>query len=250
MRQTTSLEPYQLNTMTYQITEFTFAGLTLTGFKSVDGHYYLNQTQIGALIGKDDKSFSRWSRSKQITKKYGDIEIIPYAIPGENHWKIVETQWASKYLLHWIKNGDERAEELMDALTESSFNVMIENSIAPIEAEKVSELTGSVPLMWGESREFTKQIHMPFQNSCIAKGHPAAKVHDLITTLVSGKTAEQARKQLELVNGDELIGLNHQSNPEILRTIGAVKLRYAGLKAGTWEEQVKRAYEMVTGIKA
>jgi hypothetical protein len=235
--------------MTYQYARFTFAGVELDGFKSDDGEYFLNQTQVGLLIEKDDNSFLRWIEAKSTVKKYGVIETIAFRIPGENSWKLVKTDWATKYLFHWFKKDCELAETLLNNLVKSSFDVMIENAIKPVTGEVVARLMNQ-GVEWESSREFTKSIHSSFQNSAIVKGHPASSVHDRITKLVSGFTAQEARESLALIGINPTIGLDYQQDSEILRLIGCIKLRYSGLKAGTWTEQVDRAYEMVTGRKA
>lgn len=66
----------------------------------------------------------------------------------------------------------------------------------------------------------------------------------------SGVHQVYSLKLSALIGINPTIGLDYQQDSEILRLIGCIKLRYSGLKAGTWTEQVDRAYEMVTGRKA
>lgn len=225
-------------------TSFQFAGMMIDGFK-MDGEYFLSQTQISKMIGKDDNSFLRWINSVHSKKKYGEVKPIRLSIPGQNHWKVFKTEWAVKYLLHWTAKGEDAALELVEQLTKASFDVMIENSIKPIEAEKVNELIPSYSPSWKLSREYSKSIHAAFVQACKQKGHPGAQVHDYITMLVCGQTASDARENNPLIGEDETIGLDHQPSPEDLETIANIKLRYAGLTKGTWKEQVERAYKSV-----
>jgi phage anti-repressor protein len=93
---------------------------------------------------------------------------------------------------------------------------------------------------WHEQRRIGASIQTQFQNACMAKKHPANHVHDLITKLITGKTAKEAREG-DLVDGDPSIGLNYQPSPDQLDLINRVKESYIPYKRGTWQDQVYRA---------
>jgi len=116
--------------MNYQVTEFEYAGLTLAGFKSEDGQYYLIRSQIGEMIGNAPNSFLLWSRAKQITEKYGDIPITKHTLPNGRYIKIVPTSWVVKYLFYWSEFDDRRAMAISENLCEYALNAMIEKALS------------------------------------------------------------------------------------------------------------------------
>lgn len=113
-------------------------------------------------MGKDRSSFPQWIEAKSTVKEYGVIETIAFRIPGENSWKLVKTDWAVEYLLHWNGKDCKEAKTLLSSLVKSSFNVMIENAIKPVTGEVVARLMNQ-GVEWENSREFTKSIHSSFQ---------------------------------------------------------------------------------------
>ena len=94
---------------------------------------------------------------------------------------------------------------------------------------------------WQEVRDICRSTHNDFQNACLAKGHSAKAVHDLITKKITGYTAQQARDSLVLIEGDDTIGLNHQPSPLQLEQIAKAKRLYTTYRKGSWTEQVLRA---------
>lgn len=97
---------------------------------------------------------------------------------------------------------------------------------------------------WKDARQFTISLQLSFQNACLAKRHPAPQVHDLITKLLTGYSAADARR-MPLVDetSAKSIGLNHQPNPQELANIAMAKANYIRYRKGTWQEQVLRAVD-------
>ena len=97
--------------------------------------------------------------------------------------------------------------------------------------------------VWKEARELCKFTHTDFQNACLAKGHSAKAVHDLITQTITGYTASKARTELSLMGEDldPTIGLNYQPDPGDLAIIAKAKRLYAGYRKGSWRDQCLRA---------
>lgn len=214
------------------------------GYKGPDG-YYMNLSQIGRLLNKSAESTSIFFTSKGFKALYGkDLTTSIFFPTTGGKAVLVPTSAVSVFIGHWTKKGSPEALQLALELMQQNLDIRIENALGPIEAEKVAELTGQSP-EWLESREGLKRVHGAFQVACERKHHPAWLVHDAITFLVTGKTAEMARKE-PLVGEDDSIGLDHQPVSEDLRTIARIKLRYSGLKAGSWQDQVNRAYSAIT----
>jgi hypothetical protein len=97
---------------------------------------------------------------------------------------------------------------------------------------------------WEAVRHLTKVAHAAFVNACKHKNHPGNLVHDMITKIILGDTAAEARLK-PLIDGDldPKIGLNHQEDIINLGKLAEAKLKYANLKKGygTWQEQAQRA---------
>jgi hypothetical protein len=96
--------------------------------------------------------------------------------------------------------------------------------------------------LWQEVREMARVSHSAFQNSCKRYGYNASAVHDAMTVLIFGDTAEQARaKALVEDTLDPEIGLNHQEDILKMRLLYQTKLKFSNLLKGTWQEKVERA---------
>jgi hypothetical protein len=96
---------------------------------------------------------------------------------------------------------------------------------------------------WKEARQLCKFTHLDFQNACLAKGHSAKAVHDLITKTLTGYTASKARTELTLMDSESnpTIGLNYQPDAYDLALIAKAKRLYAGYRKGDWRDQCLRA---------
>ena len=104
---------------------------------------------------------------------------------------------------------------------------------------------------WVETRDLTVTTVDGFQLACMAFHYPANHVHDLITKLLTGRTAGDSRK-LPLVGAGkyskETIGLNHVASPQELEWIATAKANFARYRKGTWQEKCIRAADS-TGYK-
>jgi hypothetical protein len=138
--------------------------------------------------------------------------------------------------------------DLCEAMLDAGFHVFFYTLAGRSKDEtvdKAQNLLGS----WQDARQFTISLQTSFQNACLAKRHPAPHVHDLITKLLTGYSAADARL-MPLVDEtrDKTIGLNHQPNPQELENIALAKANYIRYRKGTWQEQVLRAVD-ATGYK-
>ncbi len=115
------------------------------------------------------------------------------------------------------------------------------------EYRKLALEANLVPLVspidnWRVARLDAKSVHVAFQRACVSSHYSAKDVHNLITKLVTGYTAIEAR-ELPVVEGREEVALNHQPSPEQLLTIARVKLAFSAMnKEGEpWKDRVYRA---------
>ncbi|MDZ8105090.1 MAG: hypothetical protein RM338_05620 [Nostoc sp. DedQUE12a] len=102
---------------------------------------------------------------------------------------------------------------------------------------------------WGDARGYCREAHYSFINACKAWTFNAAIVHNMITVAVCGKTAGELR-EMEVIEGDDDIGLNHVKDIETLVKIARMKHQFSGYQSGTASQRIERAAEIVLGIKA
>lgn len=96
-------------------------------------------------------------------------------------------------------------------------------------------------------RALAKEYHHLFQMCCNKKGFPAHKVHDELTKLVNGNTAEDNRLIQELIgNGfdDESIGINHVLDGRFHFILAHAKKYFSLSQHKTdWKNELVRAYQ-------
>lgn len=94
---------------------------------------------------------------------------------------------------------------------------------------------------WDAIRKQGQGEHMNFCNAVKAKKHPGAIVHNLITKLVTGLDAHDARRLPMVNNQNPTIGLNHQPSEAQLQIINDAKRLYCGYRKGSYRDQALRA---------
>lgn len=137
--------------------------------------------------------------------------------------------------------GSNEAENLLDDLAGLSLQQLFHDAF---ELEFGIESRQKFLLEWQGVRQRLRDVHGGMQQAALRRGHPASKVHDLMTVLIFGDTAEAARmKQLVDPEADVTIGLNHQEEIAGMNQLIQAKKNYAYMKnlEGTWQEQVQRA---------
>ena len=125
------------------------------------------------------------------------------------------------------------------------------HQVAGYTPEEIVDKSQKVLGGWTETRDLTVTTADSFQLACKLYRYPANHAHDLITKLLTGRTAGDSRK-LPLV-GDgkyskETIGLNHVASPQELEWIATAKANFARYRKGTWQEKCIRAADS-TGYK-
>lgn len=110
--------------------------------------------------------------------------------------------------------------------------------------ENTREMRERFIFEWQSTRSMARIAHLGFADACIKKHHPGNLVHDHMTVLIFGDTAEAARMKALVADDidlDPTIGLNHQRDIDGMRKLANAKAKYTRMTKGTWQEQVERA---------
>lgn len=141
------------------------------------------------------------------------------------------------------RHGSKAADNLIDDLAGLSLQELFSDAFVDLQFEsKDRQAYAKDNFTWHDNRDDARYSHPWFQEACKRRKYPADKVHDLMTVLLFGDTAEMARKK-PLVDEslDPTIGLNHQEDKERMALLARAKRLFAGYRKGTWQEKVKRA---------
>lgn len=142
------------------------------------------------------------------------------------------------------KLGSKPADDLIDALAGLSIQQLFSDAF---ELNMTAQDRQNFLLEWHIVREYARGVHSGFKNACYEKLHPGNLVHDYMTVLIFGDTAEAARmKALVDSNDPPEIGLNHQEDIKGMRLLAKAKVKYTNKKTGTWQQQVEWAVRAAT----
>ncbi|MEH2130134.1 MAG: hypothetical protein V7K86_05645 [Nostoc sp.] len=108
------------------------------------------------------------------------------------------------------------------------------------ECELIVKEMISTGLTYSEVRGECRDMQNPFMLACIHYKINAAKAHDAITVAVCGKTASELR-ELDVVDGNASVGLNHVNSPEVLADIASIKYHFSRYHKGSIEERIAKA---------
>jgi hypothetical protein len=217
------------------------------GLKSETDKYGMAVPQFCELISFPNKNASREFKALLAKDKTApqNFNFLQWKTPlNSQPVNVLELPQVEKLLFRLSIKGHQPAIDLSEALIGLSLQQLFDDAfeVKTTPATRQSFLDEH----WSPSRDYSMSMHPWFQQHCIERRYPAAKVHDFMTTLIFGQTAEQARQKPLVIDGmDASIGLNHQESPEGQEIIAKVKRKFCLLKTGTWEEKVARAVKAV-----
>jgi hypothetical protein len=240
--------------------ELTIGSVTVLAFMDAQGLYYLNSSQVGLLLELSHNALRNFILKTSLGKTspyltYGEMKMryskgssltdpwnpTTLAISENQRYRVIPVKHVVDFIRFWDKNGNQKASDLTDSLMHESLQIRCESVFVGVSpnVKEILEQTNH----WLAGRGANKSVHAAFHSHCMSESLPVNHVHDRITKLVFGQTANQARSQNILVGEDPTIGLDYQADVEGQLLIARVKLKYMGLKKGTWQERVDRAYE-------
>lgn len=223
--------------------EITIAGHKVEVFQLPNGEYVMSQTQASEVVGKHRNQVLRFLDS-----------IDPEALPSQSFkcYTVATTDTktpiqaipldvVSHYWLEQSFKGNKYAQALTKACMQETLERRADAAFNAIKAEAQYEARTAWNYdQWVKSRTFSKCSHDAFQRACYDFGFRPSDVHDELTKLVTGMTANQHR-QLELVGNDPTIGLDYVKDAHQLAVLAQAKLNFGLQRKGTLRERCERA---------
>ncbi|MBH8553409.1 hypothetical protein I8751_13695 [Nostocaceae cyanobacterium CENA357] len=230
------------------------ASIEVEVFQLPTGEYVMSQSQVGKAAGVQGVLMLRFLDEKWLQGKL-DKDYRNYKIPSvndssnrggnNNPIKVIPISLASAFWISQTAKGNITAEALAYACVEETLQRRCDRAFNQIQTEEEYEReTGIKYQTWLESREFLRDAHSSFVNCCNANDFRSAIAHDKITLAVCGKTARELR-ELEVMEGDPKVGLNHIDDKDVLVMIARVKLEFSRYRVGNVDERIKRAMKAV-----
>ena len=214
---------------------------TIEGLMTEDEYFYVGVPQVCTLFSIPTKHASRdfktlLGKDCAIPKLKTPLHSNPVnAIPLEDFGLLV-----FELALKGNKTAIQASRGLVGLSLHQMFSDAFDKEFTPQQRQSYIEKH------WLPSRETSASMQPWFQQYCIANRYPAWKVHNYMTMLIFGQTAEMARQKPIVIDGmDESIGLNHQESPEGQEILARVKRKFCLLHNGSWEEKVSRAVKAV-----
>lgn len=221
--------------------------LSTQGLMSETGAYGIAVPQFCQLVSFPIKHSSATFKTLLTKGKDApkEVEFPKWKTPlNSQPVNVLTLKQIEKLLLRLSVRGHEPAIDLSESLLGLSLHQMFSDAFKVdfTPSDRQAYLTAN----WVPSRDYSMSMHPWFQQHCVANHYPAAKVHDFMTMLVFGQTAEMARQKPLVIEGmDASIGLNHQESKEGQEIIAKVKRKFCLLHNGTWQEKVTRAVKAV-----
>ncbi|MEH2265599.1 MAG: hypothetical protein V7K59_22630 [Nostoc sp.] len=219
------------------------AGIEVEVFQLPNSDYVMSQTQVAEAIDLPEIRFRRFLEGNQpnlLLDKGLSFDKISISGTGRQI-KAIPIDIAFDFWLDQAFKGNVKAQALVRACGQETLQRRCDIAFNQTKSEQQYEQQSiSVRDSWEQSREYCRDIHSSFTNSCIRWKFNAAMAHDAITVAVCGKTASEL-KELELINGTSDIGLNHVGDGELLVKIAKVKFQFSKYRKGGISDRLGRA---------
>lgn len=225
--------------------------ILVDGFQLPNGEYRLSQTQVAEVVKMHRSTVLRYLKEKELdcpsNKTFTVLHIE--AETGFHYNGKISAVTIDTALDFWYAQafkGNKKAQALVYALGRETlqrrFDVAFEQQRTEEQYREQTKLTYQDG--WSDVREYARFRHHCLTLACKANCFDGAKVHDLITLAVCGKTARELRED-ELIGNNPRIGLDHIQNSEVLKAIADVKYQFSALRTGSVQERVDKAVKLV-----
>jgi len=238
---------------------------TVSAFMDAQGKYYLNVYQVENLIELGRYSFltylteTRAASTDHVLRENAGFKNVKelraawakglisdhgvFSVETETGqiYRALELDLVTDFILDQAYKRNSIAQTLAKALTKESLQIRCEASFIGVSPNilSIQQQTNN----WLLSRKIVETTQPVFQQSCVHNKYPANHVHDYLTSLVFGQTAQQAILNNPLVGDDENCGLDHQQEAEKLELVAHMKMKFAGYRSGSYKEKLDRAYK-------
>ncbi|QLE58749.1 hypothetical protein [Nostoc sp. TCL26-01] len=246
---------------------FLLGNISLDGFQK-DGEYFLSQSQVAEAVGVHKYEATRFTEELRKNQGYtghknegvNDFKTLPdkgytghileiesngNGKRGGSRVKVISPETATLFWGYQARKGNDKALGLICACAEETIQRRLDRAFEQVKTEEEYEkATGIKYQTWLESRAFLKDAHASFTNCCLYNDFVAAVAHDKITIAVCGMTASELR-ELDVIEGNSKVGLNHVRDKETLVKIAKVKLEFSRYRTGNVDQRVERAIKAV-----
>lgn len=228
--------------------EITIGNRTVLAFMDSQGNYFLNQTQITKLLGKDQKSSGDFLDSMylkaliQEDHPKGKFKVCRVHNVGNNispYYTVWSLDLVSEYISYWADRDNQDAINIIKALFRESLKIRCEAVFVGVPPNVVEIHKQSND--WLTSRNESKSVHAAFSNYCKSNAISGKDAHNLLTMLIFGQTAAQAKIWNDLIGDDENVGPDHQESTEGLAVLSLAKIKFCGYRSRSWQENCDRA---------
>lgn len=208
----------------------TFPGLKVV-IENESGEVYASIRAVARLIDKHDVYVRRYLQSRfQTATKSALVETEIITAQGLRSATLLPLDLISDIVFEYKPDLYKQAAKV--GLKTYFYD------LAGFQADKIGKF---VKGEWERRRRDSREVHVVFVNACKIKRHSGFQVHNLITLLTVGRTAEDSRK-LPLVGDNPEVGLDHFQDAEELAVVTEAKFLYSTYTGnGDWRKQCKRA---------
>jgi hypothetical protein len=233
------------------VVQITECEVVVDGFLTPDGEYVMSQRDVARSVKISDSSlrdFLEAHRLEHPSDERFNLRGIIAETGAKGGQKInaVTLDAAHDFWFTQAFKGNKQAQALVYALGRETLLRRFDKAFAVerAESEYRQQTTLTYQEKWNDFRQYARWVHTKFALACKAYFFDAAKVHNLITVGVCGKTAAELRMD-ELVGTDPNVGLDHIKNAEVLRAVAEVKEKFSGMQKGDATQRVKKAIKIV-----
>lgn len=223
------------------------AGINIEAFHLPSGEYVMSQSQVADAVDVDSSNILRFLSRKQVEAlPANDSKFCTLAIEGSKKpIKVIPTKEASAFWFDQAMKGNSKAQLLSFACMEETLQRRCDNAFSTAKTEQEYEnRTFSWLDRWQKSRGYLREAHSAFERTCDKEGFSRCLTHNQLTKAICGRTANEL-KQLELVCGDEGIGLNHIKEEWMLVRVARAKVLFSKYRKGDAEARINRAKEEI-----
>lgn len=238
------------------------AGIEVEVFQLPNGEYVMSQAQAAGVIDAAKSTMTKFiqrnNESYRSFQKQASNTLNPYTVRvieitkiatvndslgrggNNNPINIIPINLATDFWLDQTTKGNVKAKALVSACVQETLKRRCDNAFGVTKTEQEYEQQTAETRRWEEARQYLRESHITFMLACSRYKFNAALAHDVITISVCGKTAAQLR-ELDVIEGDDDIGLNHIYDIEAMTRIAKVKVLFGKYRKGGIGERVVKA---------
>lgn len=228
--------------------ELVIGAKSILAFMDANGRFYCHLRQTASMISKHHASpaeFMETETFKALRSKDQSVDrfVVKYVDNvGNNispYYTVLSIELATEYFLYWARVGHQPAIDLVIALASEALKIRCEAVFVGVSpnVEDIQRKTDA----WLAARFDSKSVHGAFTNHCLSNAISGKDAHNMLTMLIFGQTASQAKLFNDLIGDDPDIGLDHQADPDGLQLLTMAKVKFCSYRSQSWQQNCLRA---------